>query len=250
MDTSDSQNKRQGTFVCPNCQGKKDFYAKLCRLCRSAVHGVAIWSDDDTEFLKSNYSTNGSQWVSAQLGKTKTQVLDKASKLGLVLTKEASYAIVHSKASEYMRLHNPSRAPGASKRISEQSKRNKQALTKLFAGMARLQKDKPSKPELKMREILEELGVDHRHSVEIKNKFVVDIMIGKNIIEVDGEWWHGHPRFEPLRPTQVSQRKKDAARNAYLETCGYKVTRVWERDITKENVEKLMRVLGVEMARD
>jgi G:T-mismatch repair DNA endonuclease (very short patch repair protein) len=97
-----------------------------------------------------------------------------------------------------------------------------------------------SAPEKRCKKILEDIGVEFEHQNFIKDKFYVDFAIGKTILQVDGEYWHGHPRYEPLSDRQKQQRARDRAQTAYLEKCGYKVVRVWESDITKENIISLL----------
>lgn len=99
-----------------------------------------------------------------------------------------------------------------------------------------------SSPEMKCKKILECAGIAHEHQRQIKIGFFVDFVIGDNvIIQIDGEYWHGHPRFSPLTDRQLNQRKKDAAQDKYLIACGYTVIRVWESDVTPENILTLLQ---------
>ena len=112
---------------------------------------------------------------------------------------------------------------------------------KVRAGHQRLQRDKPSKLEARLRAMLTEFGVVFEPSAMIKDKFVVDIRIGMLIIQADGDYWHGHPRFEPLTERQLAQQRRDRAQDAYLTTCGYTVVRVWESDMSRDKVATILR---------
>lgn len=57
------------------------------------------------------------------------------------------------------------------------------------------------------------------------------------IIEVFGDYWHANPAIytdDKLNKHQVSQRKKDRSRLAYLQKCGKIVLVVWEKDIKED----------------
>lgn len=107
--------------------------------------------------------------------------------------------------------------------------------------LARLHRDRPSGYELRIRAILDDLEVTYEASFLIKRKFIVDIKIGNLIIEADGDYWHGHPRFEPLTERQIKQQQRDAARNAYLLKCGYDLERIWESDFSLEYLKILLQ---------
>lgn len=101
-----------------------------------------------------------------------------------------------------------------------------------------------SSPERKCKEILENLKVPFLHQVLIKPNFYVDfIVFEKVVLQVDGEYWHGHERFNPLTDRQLQQRKRDEAQTAYLRKCGYKVIRVWESDVTIKNIKRIISTL-------
>jgi len=87
--------------------------------------------------------------------------------------------------------------------------------------------------ELAGREILERLEVDFQEQVLIAKKFLVDVLISKCnlIIQWDGDYWHGHPRYEELSERQLRRKKLDASQDAYLTKCGYEVLRFWEADV-------------------
>lgn len=102
-------------------------------------------------------------------------------------------------------------------------------------------KSRVTKPEYKCKDILNTLGIKFKHQHFIKPNFFVDFLVYPNLIlQVDGEYWHGHPDRLPLTARQIAQQKRDKAQDKYLTTCGYKVVRVWERDITLDNLTSVM----------
>lgn len=110
----------------------------------------------------------------------------------------------------------------------------------LYCSVSCKLKSKVSAPELKCEKILQNLNIQFIHQKFIKPNFYVDFLIGNIVLQVDGEYWHGHPRFAPLDKRQVAQRKRDAAQEKYLTACGYSVLRVWESDVTEETIIKLL----------
>jgi G:T-mismatch repair DNA endonuclease (very short patch repair protein) len=118
-------------------------------------------------------------------------------------------------------------------------------LEHLARGRQRIERDKPSGLEQRLRDILTGLNVDFEPSALIKPRFVVDARIGNLIIQADGDYWHGHPRFEPLTERQLQQQKRDRAQDAYLTKCGYTVVRIWEKELTEARVVEVLRQNGV-----
>lgn len=88
-----------------------------------------------------------------------------------------------------------------------------------------------SKPELKVREMLKELGIEFVSSYPIENK-VFDIFIpSKNLlIEVDGIYWHGRNKNR-LNNIQKKNIENDQIKNGLVIKYGYTLLRVWEDDI-------------------
>lgn len=83
-----------------------------------------------------------------------------------------------------------------------------------------------SKPELKVKKLLEDLHINFIHQYyvkDIKHDYVADFCIPENklIIEADGDFWHHYP----------TGREIDTIRTLELTFNGYKVLRFWERDI-------------------
>lgn len=229
--------------ICPVCGGKKDYSSQFCKLCSESQGNRTNWTAEQVQFLAEHYTEHGAAWVAERLGKTHDRVIWKANRLKIGLSKTATRRIVHDRAAEHMTAHNPSRTEEGRRRIkkrmnSPESQRIKDAF---FEGQRRMQKDKPSKLEFRLRAMLSNMGVEFEPSYAVKSKFIVDIKIGNLIIEADGDWWHGHPRFAPLRERQIKQQARDAARNKYLAACGYTVVRIWESDMNEEVVRGILK---------
>lgn len=99
-----------------------------------------------------------------------------------------------------------------------------------------------TKPELKIQNILKNLEIDYKPHYTICNR-VYDIYIeNKNIlIEVDGNYWHGKGlRDDQLNETQKRSRINDKLKNKIAIDNNIKLIRIWEDEITEENVKKLL----------
>lgn len=100
---------------------------------------------------------------------------------------------------------------------------------------------KNTKPELVMRKALFALGLRYRlHGRKLPGK--PDIVFGpkKVAVFVDGDWWHGrHYDIESAKYTPFWQQKiksnmvRDERINKELEDMGWKVFRVWQKDLIK-----------------
>jgi very-short-patch-repair endonuclease len=207
------------------------------------------WTTQQTKYLKQHYSTKGAIAVAEKLGKSVSAVRSRAGRLGLTLTSEAKARLIHSKAREYMKAHNPMKTSEAQEKHRELFRTNdtyaQKVRRRLLRATQQIQKTKTSALEKKLQDILASLHVPFEAQVAIKDKFVVDIQVGNFILEADGDYWHGHPRFEPLTERQLKQQKRDRARNAYLKKCGYTVIRIWESDMTPEYVTRELRKYGI-----
>ena len=235
---------RKGETACKVCGKFGERKGDYCNAHAPSRIINNVWTEKRIEFLKNNYHEIGSMECAKKLGVTQIQVLNRVSMLGLKLNKEATKRIVNSKAREYMTEHNPMKNPAIASKVGKKVRQrywsDEEYRVKYLDLMSKDQRKKASKPELLCKKYLEELGVDFIHSEVIKPKFIVDFKLDNLIIQVDGEYWHGHPRFEPLSERQIGQQKRDAAQDKYLTTCGYKVVRIWERDITLDAIQEAL----------
>lgn len=245
----------QNWKTCPVCGDQNWREGDYCHLHRPRgnnkypVRNPIIWSDERIEFLKQNYSSMGGKEVGRILELNPKQVINKANALGLKLNKAAAHRIIHSQAQKHMTENNPMKQESTRKKVLQywidHPEENQIKQEKLALGKQRIQRDKPTKLELKLFGYLSELGISFEPFHLVKPRFIVDARIGNLIIQADGDYWHGHPRFENLTERQKKQQARDIAQDKYLTACGYKVVRIWESDMCKDLVIKTLKDNGI-----
>ena len=107
---------------------------------------------------------------------------------------------------------------------------------------------KDTKPELKMKDILNELNIPFKHQFRLETHVFDFHILNTNIlVEVDGDYWHGNPKkFSKLNKIQLKIRLKDIKNEQLAKTNNYILLRFWEDDILKkDNIVKneLMEVI-------
>jgi len=139
---------------------------------------------------------------------------------------------------------NPMKRPEVKQKIQDWRAANPEIAETIHAalteGHARIEREKPSGLERKLHTILDGLNVKYESSVIIKPRFVVDTRIGSVIIQADGDYWHGHPRFAPLTERQQKQQARDRSHDAYLKKSGYHVERIWECEMCESKVLEIL----------
>ncbi len=108
-----------------------------------------------------------------------------------------------------------------------------------------------TKIELKIQGFLEQLQIEyikHFYMKHIKSHYRCDIFIpSKNlVIECDGRWWHGDPRYydkKALTEKQKEQKIRDKLRTDQLTQQGYEVVRLWEDDIKDLDITKFEKII-------
>jgi G:T-mismatch repair DNA endonuclease (very short patch repair protein) len=231
---------------CPTCGHYGFRINEECYKCNKTItRAHNIWNEERTNYLIEHYPNDGSVKVGEALGISSVKVSSQASKLHIKVCKEALRKLVYDPASIRMADSNPMHNQDSLNKMLNTWENNPEKKArrsqKFLDGKLEYQKTKPSKLEIKLRNILDDLGIEYEPSFLIKPKFIVDIRIGNLIIQADGEYWHGHPRFYPLTKRQEDQQKRDRSQDKYLQTCGYTVIRIWDRDVTKENIEEVIR---------
>lgn len=227
--------------MCIKCgKNPRQTYNPVCRDCYVRHQ----WTQDEDDFFAQNYPIYGAEWCANQLNLSLREVKNRVGQLGICLNKDVYYKKVHAAATV---------ANTGTKRTPEQREEmRKRALEnidsykeRLLKGRLANQKNKPSNLERKLWIILKELGVIFESQVEIKKSFLVDVRIGNMIIEADGDWWHGHKRFEPLTEQQEKQQIKDKSKDTYLKKIGYAVERVWESDMSHATIKNVLIKHGI-----
>lgn len=103
---------------------------------------------------------------------------------------------------------------------------------------------KDTKPELKMKDILNELNIPFKHQFRLNNHLFDFHLLNTNVlIEVDGDYWHSNPKkFKKLNKIQLEQKIKDNRNNEIAKENNFILLRFWENDILN-NVENVKNVL-------
>lgn len=189
------------------------------------------------------YPTQGPEPLMEMFNLTRSAICQIAYKEGVKLDPDGiHYNRVYQAVRERMKINNPMKRPEVvAKVIAWQRAHPDIAAIHSAKARSKNQRENPSSLEFKLRQILAGLDIEFEPSAIIKPKFVVDIRIGNLIIQADGDYWHGHPRFEPLTDRQIAQQKRDRAQDAYLHKCGYNVVRIWESDMSLEKVISILQ---------
>ena len=92
-----------------------------------------------------------------------------------------------------------------------------------------------------------------RHFKEIERTFAYDFVLGKKIIEFNGDYWHMNPNKynkndfnKSIQETAGEKWKSDALKNNMIESRGYEVLTVWESEYhqnPKETIQKCIKFL-------
>ena len=97
------------------------------------------------------------------------------------------------------------------------------------ASMAASARKGDTKPELAVKDMLDDLGIVYEHPFDVNGRFLVDFYLPayNAVIEVDGCYWH------KCRECGYGDgRGRDRSRNAYLRACGYLLMVIKEHDLT------------------
>jgi len=71
--------------------------------------------------------------------------------------------------------------------------------------------------------------------------YTCDFVINNKIIEVQGDYWHGNPKFynlDNINETQQKNINRDKRKRTYLLNKNYKILYIWEYDL-KNNINKV-----------
>jgi len=112
---------------------------------------------------------------------------------------------------------------GTFKHTEEYKRKMSKQQAKLIAERSR---GSPTSIELKIKEILIDIGIEFKQQFIIGRKFSVDFFVPKAnlIIECNGDYWHNREDIK----------KKDKRKMKYLEVCGFNILILWEHEINSD----------------
>jgi G:T-mismatch repair DNA endonuclease (very short patch repair protein) len=105
-----------------------------------------------------------------------------------------------------------------------------------------------SKPEKRIRFCLTELGIDFESNKHMWH-YNYDMVFGKYIIEVQGDFWHANPELykaDDLIMGKIIARDlwiKDERKKKKANENGYTLIPIWENEITKKTDEELISLV-------
>lgn len=115
-------------------------------------------------------------------------------------------------------------------------------------------KNKDTKPELRIFQELEELGYKFEKHYPIIGKPDIAFPEYKIVVFIDGEFWHGRRykndsnSYTDFWKEKIGKNiKRDKSIRRVLKKDGWKVIRLWDKDITKDadkQVEKIEKALN------
>lgn len=120
----------------------------------------------------------------------------------------------------------------------ERQERNKENIKAMHAATGT---DKPTSIEIAIHQVLDKLEIKYEVHKVIDN-LTVDIYIPELnlVVECDGNYWHNLPE----------QKHADIRRDYWLRSQGFKVIRIWEKDINADAMSTIKNVLGLSEGED
>ena len=192
-------------------------------------------SEKDLEFITQNYLTMEHEDIGKQIGKTRAAV-----QLILSKRKLKKREFWTEKETQFLK-ENYQLLP--TRELASQLNKTKRAVehARNNLGLSGL---KNTNIELLVEEFFKSEKLDYKCQVKIW-KYRVDFIIDKLIIEAYGSYWHCDPRLYPDGPKYTSQKdcvRRDALRIPYLQSKGYHILILWEKDI-HENFERVKQLI-------
>ncbi len=111
-----------------------------------------------------------------------------------------------------------------------------------------IHKFKNTKPELELKKILDENNIHYEFQKSLQWKrgwkkwydfYIPNLNL---LIEVDGIYWHGmNMNYVQLNNQQKQTRNNDILKNSLASIQGYNLERIWCKDISLENITKIIQ---------
>ncbi|MCK4358994.1 MAG: DUF559 domain-containing protein [Candidatus Cloacimonetes bacterium] len=145
----------------------------------------------------------------------------------------------HSEATKGQKAWNKNLTKETDERVAKYSRpRSEEARKKMSkSALLRIQNNsgpyKNTKPELEMKNILNELNIPFKHQFRLGNHlFDFRISDSNILIEVDGDYWHGNPKkFKKLSKRQQKQKQRDIKNEKLAKTNNFILLRFWQNDV-------------------
>ena len=101
--------------------------------------------------------------------------------------------------------------------------------------------DKPTSIEIAIQRALNQLGVKYE-AHKVIGYLTVDLYIPELnlVVECDGNYWHNLPK----------QKHVDMRRDYWLRSQGFRVARIWEKEINESAMTAIKEVLGLSEKED
>jgi len=215
--------------VCNNCRSKRydnDLLVRFCPICNCQIKYTR--RDSYNIGILNNFLCKKcfvSKWQEEKYGK-KTNILftSKCKKCG------------KEKIHKWKNI-----SPYQVKNLSESASRK---LCRTCSGNNRF-KILISGLELKLHEILKKNDIQFVSQYVLDNRSFDVYLIDKNVlIEADGEFWHGRGKeYRELNNYQKISRENDLLKNEIARRNNIKLVRIWESEMTEENVKKELNLL-------
>lgn len=125
------------------------------------------------------------------------------------------------------------------------------------AATSKQERYRKTKPELKLEEFLKQNNVEYDYSCIMGSKercFQYDFIIRHRriLIEVQGDYWHGHPDLynedgsndkKKLNDIQIKNMNKDKLKEQFAKEKNFKLIYIWESEINKGDFSKIKEIL-------
>ena len=120
-----------------------------------------------------------------------------------------------------------------------------------FSHKKQFENCKMNKIEKKVDDYLKILNVNYKYSIILGgNQYDFGIKEMKILIEVDGDYWHGNPKFynldgsngkRKLNNIQLEKIKQDEIKNKFAIDHQFKIIRLWECDINNNKFKEILK---------
>lgn len=224
-----------------------DYNGKLSRGVRKVAYKISAWQKEQGRWAGKKNPNYGAKivkkgkdcplvkWMAENPG---YQNGEKNPSFGRIMSKEE----IEQRTKKIIEINN-FRKGKTNEEIYGKEKANKISEALRDSSFSRFSKQKKTgtTPELKIKSLLKDIGIDYVFQYPI-GFYCVDFYIpSKNLmLQVDGCYWHACPKhYKNLDGRQKTRVRLDHSCDSYLINWGYKVLRLWECDIKLLDKEKL-----------